>query len=250
MKKPLSLAHRGFSGNYPENTKLAFLAAIQTGCDGFESDVHLSSDGEPVIIHDPVLNRTTSGNGAVGAHTFKELRQLDCGSWKDPQFKGQQMLHLDELIELILEYDLVLNLEIKNYEVFYQGIEQKVINRIHAYNAKDKVFLSSFNHISMRLCKGIDPDIQTGFLYEHPFIEIEKYASHYPVDALHPKYGCLRYEPDLADRIHKAGYKLHTWTVNDRETIEFCIRNKVDSIISNYPDLLVQVIDEAEEGSV
>ena len=82
MKKPLVLAHRGFSGKFPENTRRAFMEAIAIkGCDGFESDVHLSSDGEPVVIHDPHLDRTTNGKGSVKAMTFKDLRCLDAGSW-------------------------------------------------------------------------------------------------------------------------------------------------------------------------
>ena len=68
----LNLAHRGFSGKYPENTRRAFLAAIEEGgCDGFESDVHLSKDGEPVIIHDEELTRTSDGTGSVREHNYQ-----------------------------------------------------------------------------------------------------------------------------------------------------------------------------------
>jgi glycerophosphoryl diester phosphodiesterase len=234
--KTLNLAHRGFSGNYPENTKRAFMAAITEGrCDGFESDVHLSSDGEPVIIHDDFLDRTTSGKGPVGARTFRELRELDCGF-------GERIMHLDELLGLVLAHNLVLNLEVKNYEVFYKGIEEKVISRIRALGAADKVFLSSFNHISMRRCKELDGAIKAGLLYGYPLIDMDDYAKRYGLDALHPRISCLEYTPDLVIRAHEKGLRVNVWTANTPEEMRFCLDLGVDSIISNYPDKLASLL--------
>ena len=241
--KTLNLAHRGFSGKYPENTKAAFLAAVEEGrCDGFESDVHLSKDGEPVIIHDDVLGRTCDGKGAVGDHTFAELRKLDMGAWMGAQFAGERIMHLDELLELVLQHKKVLNLEIKNYEVFYQGIEEKVIERIQAMGAADKVFLSSFNHISMKRCKHIDAAIPAGLLYGQPLIDMEEYAARHGLDALHPRVSCLRYSPDLAEKARERGLKIHVWTVNSEEDMRFCLDKNVDSIITNYPDRLSGIL--------
>ena len=235
----LNLAHRGFSGKYPENTKRAFLAAIKEGnCDGFESDVHLSKDGEPVIIHDDDLDRTSDGKGPVGEHNFADLRKLDMGAWKGREFAGERMMHLDELLELLLEHDKLLNLEIKNYEVFYRGIEEKVIERIRAMGAADRVFLSSFNHPSMKRCKEIDPALPAGILYGQPLIDADEYAARYGLNALHPRVSCLRYSPDLAEQAHKRSLKIHVWTVNTEEDMRFCLDKKVDGIITNFPDRL------------
>lgn len=250
MRKTLALAHRGFSASCPENTMAAFEAAIAVeGCHGFESDVHLSSDNEPVIIHDPVLTRTTSGTGWVKDHTFRQLRELDCGSWKGKEFAGQRMLHLDELLDLILEHDLILNLEVKNYEVFYQGIEEIIIRRIVDKKATDRVFLSSFNHVSMELCKDVLPEIKTGFLYGYPMLNAAGYARKYRTDALHPQYHCLWYQPELVEEARQVELKVHTWTANTPKDIQMCLDRKVDSIISNHPDLLVKMIREKEAGN-
>ena len=81
----LNFGHRGFSGNYPENTLLAFSKAIEAGCDGIELDVHLTKDGEVVVIHDETVDRTTDGTGFVADYTLKELKSFDA-SFK---FKGQ-----------------------------------------------------------------------------------------------------------------------------------------------------------------
>ena len=238
-----NLAHRGFSGKYPENTKRAFIAAVEEGnCDGFESDVHLSKDGELVIIHDDVLDRTSDGKGFVGEHSFADLRKLDMGAWKGREFAGERIMHLDELLELVLAHNKVLNLEIKNYEVFYRGIEEKVIGRIRAMGAAGRVFLSSFNHISMQRCKEIDPEIPAGLLYGYPLIDMDDYAARYGLDALHPRVSCLRYSPDLAERAHKRGLKINVWTVNTVEDMLFCLDKGVDSIITNYPDRLSGII--------
>ena len=239
----LNLAHRGFSGKYPENTRRAFLAAVEEGnCDGFEADVHLSKDGEPVIIHDDVLDRTSDGKGPVKERSFADLRKLDTGAWMGPEFAGEQIMHLDELLELVLSYGKVLNLEIKNYEVFYNNIEEIVIGRIRAMGAADRVFLSSFNHISMKRCKEIDPGIRAGLLYGQPLIDMDDYAVRHGLDALHPRISCLRYSPDLADKAHEQGLKIHVWTVNSQEDMRFCLEKKVDSIITNCPDRLYGIL--------
>ncbi|MCL2405756.1 MAG: glycerophosphodiester phosphodiesterase [Defluviitaleaceae bacterium] len=240
MIKPLVLAHRGFSGKFPENTRRAFMEAIAiSGCDGFEVDVHLSADGEPIIIHDSTLDRTTSGKGPVNAMTFKELRKLDVGSWMGPQFAGEQIMHLDELLELATLHNQLLNIELKTYPLIHTGIEQSVIGRITALGAQDRVFLSSFNHLSMKLCKEIDPAINVGLLYMQPFINAEKYAAGY---ALHPEYNLLALEPDLVSRAHNEGIAVHAWTANTDEAMQLCIDSKVDSIITNYPDRLVELL--------
>jgi glycerophosphoryl diester phosphodiesterase len=237
--KTLNLAHRGFSGKYPENTRRAFLAAITEGkCDGFESDVHLSKDGEPVIIHDSALERTAGVTGTVGSMSFAELRKLDNGAWKGPEFAGERIMHLDELLALILEHGKVLNLEIKNYDVFYEKIEEKVISRIRALGAADRVFLSSFNHISVKRCKEIDSGIAAGLLYGHPLLDADDYAARHGVDALHPGLGCLRYSPGLAEKARGRGIKVHVWTVNTEDDMRFCLDLGVDSIITNFPDKL------------
>jgi glycerophosphoryl diester phosphodiesterase len=240
-----NLGHRGFSGKYPENTRLAFIKALEEGhADGFESDVHLSRDGEPVVIHDHDLSRTTGGSGLVGNTTFAELRKLDNGVWKGREFAGQHILHLDELLELVTEYGVFLNLEIKTGEIFYKDIEEKCVKRIHALGVADRVLVSSFNHISVQRCREIDPSLKTGFLYESPLLNMDQYARQYHADAIHPRLCCLYYSPDLTERAHEQGIEVNTWTVNTEEDIRYCVKLGVDSIISNYPDKTAAILTE------
>jgi glycerophosphoryl diester phosphodiesterase len=239
-----NLAHRGFSGKYPENTRIAFVKALEEAhADGFESDVHLSSDGEPVIIHDHDLSRTTGGNGSVGHHTYAELRKLDNGVWKGKEFAGQRILHLDELLEIVSEYKAFLNLEIKTGEIFYKDIEKIVIARINALKLGSRVLLSSFNHISVQRCMEADSSIRTGFLYESPLIAMDEYGKQHGVNALHPRLCCLYYSPELTKKAHEKGLEINTWTVNTEEDMKFCMGLGVDSIISNYPDKTASLLN-------
>src|SRR5687768_16876385 len=83
---PYVIGHRGAAGYAPENTMVSFERAIALRADAIELDVHPTSDGELVVIHDPVLDRTTNGKGLVCAQTLAQIRKLDAGSWYHPSF--------------------------------------------------------------------------------------------------------------------------------------------------------------------
>ncbi|MDO4173660.1 MAG: glycerophosphodiester phosphodiesterase [Eubacteriales bacterium] len=242
MKKPLLLAHRGFSGNYPENSPLAFRMAVEkTQADGFESDVHITKDGELIIFHDATLERTSNGTGWIQDHTYAELMQLDIGAWKSPEFAGERMWTFDQLLDFCDETNMLLNMELKNYEVFYEGLEQRVIDAICAHKMEDKVFVSSFNHISMQAFKTLCPDIETGLLYDKPLLDIDRYIERSNADNMHPRYMLLQYQPELVQLYHGRGMKVNTWTVNDEANMRDMIARGVDCIISNHPDVLCRV---------
>lgn len=240
---PICLAHRGFSGKYPENTRLAFTKAMEIdGCMGFETDVHRTKDGKLVIIHDPILGRTSNGSGYVRDHTYEELLRLDLGSWMSPEFTGERIMLWSEMLDLCKENNLLCNLEVKNYEVFYDGIEKQIIDEIVCKNMQDKVFLSSFNHISMEICKKVNPEIKTGLLYDKPLHNVVEYVSTTSADAVHPRYVLFDYEPTLVDEYHALGKAVHTWTVNEESDMKKAINLGVDSIITNYPDALCAML--------
>lgn len=245
MKKPILLAHRGFSGEYPENSPIAFEAAVQkTACDGFESDVHITKDGKLVIFHDATLERTSNGTGYLKDYTYDELMQLDIGSWKAPEFAGQHIWTFDQLLDFCHDTHMLLNMELKNYEVFYEGLEQMVIDAVCAHKMQDEVFVSSFNHISMQNFKNLNGDIKTGLLYDKPFLDIDKYIERSNADNMHPRYMLLQYQPELVDLYHSRGMNVNTWTVNEVSDMRDMMERGVDSIISNHPDVLCRVAEE------
>ena len=245
MKRPLLFAHRGFSGMYPENSPLAFrMAAEKTNADGIESDVHISKDGQLVIFHDASVERTSNGTGFIRNLTYAQLLELDIGAWKSPEFAGQHIWTLGQLLDFCREARMLLNLELKNYEVFYDGLEQRVIDEICARGMQEQVFVSSFNHISMQRFKDLCPEIETGLLYDKPLLDMEHYLLPSNADNMHPRYMLLQYQPELMDLFHSRGMKVNTWTVNDEADMRDMIHRGVDGIISNYPNLLCRVADQ------
>ena len=245
LNKTLLFAHRGFSGHYPENSPAAFQATAEfTRADGIESDVHITKDGHLVIFHDARLERTSNGRGWLKDHTLDELRQLDIGSWMSPAFAGQQIWTLDQLLNFCVEANLLLNLELKNYEIFYPGLEQKVIDAVCSRKMQDRVFVSSFNHISMQTFKTLCPEIETGLLYDKPLLDIASYVKRSNADNIHPRYLLLQYQPELVSLFHSLGKKVNTWTVNDEADMRDMLFSGVDCIISNYPDLLCRTVEQ------
>ena len=107
-----NIAHRGFSGRYPENTMLAFEKALEIGAEGIEFDVHLSKDGELVIIHDELLDRTTNGSGLVAEHTLAQLRQLDASASFTGVYGVNPIPTLEEYFQLIQGKEMLTNIEL------------------------------------------------------------------------------------------------------------------------------------------
>ncbi len=104
-------AHRGAMGTHPENTLAAFRAAVDAGAHMIEFDVQLTKDNKMVVIHDGTVDRTTDGTGKVSELTFDEIRNLDAGSWKSPEFAGEKIPTLDETLS-VMPYNIWLNVHI------------------------------------------------------------------------------------------------------------------------------------------
>src|SRR5919109_2372877 len=121
--------HRGNAAECPENTLASFRSAIELGVDVIECDVHRSEDGGLPVIHDHLLDRTTSGSGLVRDQTMAEIKRFDAGSWKDPRFAGERVPSLDEVLGLA-RGRVGVAIEIKNLPLPYPGIEEAVVNAV------------------------------------------------------------------------------------------------------------------------
>ena len=238
MKKALLLGHRGFSGPYPENTPLAFMKVAETAADGIETDVHICRSGELVLCHDEKVDRTSNGHGEIKDLSYDELLQLDFGAWKSPEFAGQRIWTLGELLDFCKEAKLVLNLELKNGIEFYPELERRAAEEIRARHMEDTVFVSSFNHVSMQRFKELAPEIETGLLYESPIQDMAHYLDHCNADNVHPCWHVFEYQPELIELFHSRGMKANVWTVNDEKAARFLLELGIDGLIGNYPDLL------------
>ena len=150
------IAHRGFSGVYPENTMLAFRKAIEIGADGIELDVHLSKDGQVMIIHDEALKRTTGLDGVVSDYTRAELEKISAGKTKNDEFGFTPIPSLEEYLAFMAEHkDKFTNIELKTAPVYYPEIEEKTLELVRKFDLEKNIIDSSFIN---KLAQGVSRD--------------------------------------------------------------------------------------------
>lgn len=232
----INYAHRGASGNYPENTMISFEKAIQFGCDGIETDVQMTFDRKLVLIHDERVNRTTDGTGLVKDYTLKKLKKLSAGRWFDKRYSRESIPLAEDLLVLAKQNKVIINFEIKTGIIMYPGIEEKLIKLIYKYSMQNNVILSSFNHSSMVTCKQISKEIKTGLLYMEATHENSTYCKLLGADAIHPYYRSLNAK--IVKEIKAADLLINTFTVNEEIQMKDLILAGVDGIITNYPNRL------------
>lgn len=236
-------AHRGYSGKYPENTMIAFIKAVEVGVDGIELDVQLTKDGEVVIIHDETLDRTTNGKGYVNEYSLEEISKFNAKFIFD-ELDFTPIPTLREYLEYIKEFDIVTNIELKNSIIDYSNIEKKVVELVKEFNLEEKVIISSFNHFSILRVKSILPTLKCAFLSEDWIIDAGKYTSSHNIECYHPRFTSLT--PPILEELKKYNLEINTWTVNEKKDIKQLLEKKVDSIITNYPELAIQIRDNKE----
>lgn len=230
------LGHRGYSGNYPENTMLAFQKAMEAGADGIELDVQFSKDGRLVIIHDETLDRTTTGKGWVRDHTLEELKSLDASFKFTGQYGVNQIPTLCEVLDYMKDKDAVTNIELKTGVFEYEGIEEAVLNCVRKHNLSDKVIISSFNHYSILRMRKLASELKCGLLTDCWLINAGKYVHELDVPCYHPAFRNLT--PEITKEIKQYGLEINTWTVNTLEDFKNLESLGVDVAIGNYPELI------------
>lgn len=239
--RPQVWAHRGASGYVPENTLVAFEMAKEQGAQGVELDIQLSKDGEIVVIHDEWLDRTSNGTGWVKDYTLEELREFNYNK-THPEVEYVTIPTMREVFELLKDTDMMINIELKTSIVFYEEIEEKILALTKEMEMEDRVIYSSFNHSTILRIQKLKPDAKVGFLYADGTLEMPAYGEKYQVDALHPALYNLQY-PHFMEECKEKGLAVHTWTVNEQEHMVLCIKLGVDAMITNYPDVALQVVE-------
>ena len=225
-------AHRGCSMMNPENTLLAFKKAAELeGITGIEFDVQLTKDNEIVVIHDERVDRTTDGTGYVQEYTLNELKQLFIA--------GDDEIHriptLRETFELLAPYckgkGLHLNIKLKNSEIRYEGMEQRVIDMVSEFNLEDYVVYSSFNHDSIGLIKQIKADAEVAYLagdYHRCMDGIGKYGGM----TIHPAQWGMPINKGDVENIRNAGFCVRMW--NGSEPLYGQLRTLPDMDLREY----------------
>lgn len=240
-EKTLVLAHRGASAYHPENTMPSFEAAVKMNSDGIELDVHLSADGEVVVIHDSTVDRVANkrSTGAVAEKTYAELLKCDVSAVFSETVKDAKIPTLRELYKLVSVTDMIVNVEIKA-----EGdvLLKKLLDLEAEYDMKDRVIYSSFNHFNLTGLQKINPDAFIAPLYSFNMVSPWLYTSIVGAQAVHPHYNQLFLIPEYVDECHKRKIRVHTWTVDDPGVARQLAAMGVDAIITNKPDVIMEAI--------
>lgn len=207
--------------------------ALELGVEGVEFDIHRTKDGVLVVIHDPTVNRTSNGTGAVGELTLAELRQLDAGAWKGAAFTGERIPTLEELVEAVpAPYRLFL--EMKAGDDLYPGIEAEVAQFLQERGLVERTNISSFDHYVLLRMRKLLPTVETGILYSGRPIDPVAMAKDCGATAIHTNWHWAT--PEMVMAAHLAGMKVNAWTVNTPESIARCYAMGVDGIITDFPE--------------
>ncbi|HSR04056.1 MAG TPA: glycerophosphodiester phosphodiesterase [Proteiniclasticum sp.] len=238
----LIYAHRGNSSVYPENTMSAFRSAIDLGVHGIETDVHLTKDGELVITHDEEISRVSDGKGMIKDLTYKELLAFDFGSWKGEEYKGEKIVKLTQLLDLLENQEIMLNIEIKMGFLLYPGIEEKLLEVLTERGFLHRIIFSSFNHYSLAKLKSLNPDALVAPLYQSGLYEPYNYALTFGASFIHPYYMAM--DRSIVEESHKKNIKVNLWTVNDTDKVSYYKDLGIDGLITDYPEELLTKLKE------
>ena len=253
IKRPWVVAHRGYSARYPENTASAFEAAIGAGADMIELDVCLTKDRIPVVIHDQTLERTTDGHGLVSEFTLSELKKLDAGSWFSPEFKGESIPTLEEIL-LQIRGKISVNIEIKpeNYESIdpADAIEKQIYIMVEQFGMNESVLISSFEHcyfprIKFRHIKINNKNtLRIAPLQEKEFSEknVLKLCKDTEAYSFHPNERFLT--PSLIEILNKNRFRTIPYTINNEKRIEQLAKWGVTGIITDEPEIMWKVLQK------
>lgn len=218
-------AHRGCCMRYPENTLVAFEAAAKLdGLTGIELDVQMTKDGELVVIHDEKVDRTTTGIGYVRDYTLAELKNLQItGSGQQEKYVSESgsditIPTLREVFELLAPYckekGLLINIELKNSIVRYEGMEQKVVDMVDSFGLQSYIIYSSFLPESMGMLKSMDSSLQTAILAVN-IHDCIRDAKKYNADAIHPGVTGLDINRNMQIELGKDVKAVRAWNAQE-----------------------------------
>ena len=240
--KVVVVGHRGAMGYAPENTLASFAKAAEMGAHAFECDVHLTRDGEVVVIHDAGVERVSNGHGAVAEMTLADLRQLDVGGWFGPEYAGQRIPTLAEALDAGARLGLEVVVELKGEPEPPRLLVERTVALIADREMQGRVAVISFNHPSLLQVRELDDGIATGILFGHGIPDPVAEAKRFAASSIRPHYS--RVTARLAQGTHSAGMCLHAWTVNDGHLAETLVGQGVDSIGTNYPDRMQRLLNQ------
>ena len=244
--QPVIFAHRGASAYAPENTLAAFELAVEQNADAIELDVKLSADGHAVVIHDPTLDRTTGSPGRVKDLPLAQLQVLGAGSFFSKKYSGEKIPTLEEVFEAVGRRTFI-NVELTNYTTPRDQLVETVCMLVKKFGLQKHVLFSSFFASNLSKAQAYLPEVPRGLLAFNGWLGAWARSFGFNFgryQALHPYLKDVT--PQQVQRVHRLNRRIHVWTVNVAEDMRRLFHWGVDAIITDDPQLAVQVRSESK----
>ncbi|HEU0293153.1 MAG TPA: glycerophosphodiester phosphodiesterase family protein [Anaerolineales bacterium] len=245
--RPLSVAHRGHSIAYPENTLEAYRRAIELGVEMIECDVNITRDGTLVMMHDPTLDRTTTGTGRVSAVTWEEIQRLDAGGKFRPEFAGTRVPSTEETLLLYKEVGILSCFEVKGANADESNrIALSLVDLFVKHNMLDSAFLSSYNHEALHLARSkclellLAPERLPDDAPADP-PEAVRQAMSFPAPVLQHQYTVLT--ADVVRVLHENAIAVWSWSTTDEASMAFSIELGADALMGDDVQLMLEILN-------
>jgi glycerophosphoryl diester phosphodiesterase len=267
-RRVLAYAHRGGAREAPSNTILAMRQALDAGATALEMDVHRTSDGHLVVCHDPIVDRTTNGSGAISSLRLAEVQSLDAAHWfvpghevapgrppEDYPLRGRAPddveLRIPTLKRVLEAFpDTLLNIDIKQTGPTVEPYEEALARMLADYGRSDDVIVTSFHDDAVAAFSATAPHIPTaaGLLAVAGFWRAAQDGAppppmgHAAIQVPTDFEGATVVDERFVRLAHDAGVAVHVWTIDDRSEIERLVALGVDGIMSDLPSVLVATL--------
>ena len=254
LNYPLVIAHQGGDGVWPGESMLAFQNAVDLGVDMLEMDLHITSDGVLVLMHDETVDRTTDGTGEIESMTLTEIKQLDAAyDWSPDDgatfpYRGQgiQVATLEEVFTAFPEMRMTIEIKKTN-----SSMAKPFCDLIRAYDMQEKVLVASFHDERLKEFRAECPEVATSSAKDETtvFVLMTKVflggfysPAFYSLQVPEKSGGITVMTPAFVKAAHARNLAVEPWTINDAETMRKFIEWGVDGIITDRPDIMMEVL--------
>jgi glycerophosphoryl diester phosphodiesterase len=254
LNYPLVIAHQGGDGVWPGETMLAYQNAVDLGVDVLEMDIHITNDGKLILMHDETVDRTTDGTGEIESMTLTDLKKLDAAyDWSPDEgktfpYRGQgiQVATLEEIFQAFPEMRMTIEIKKTN-----SPMAKPFCDLIREYNMQDKVLVASFHDERLKEFRTECPEVATSSAKNETtvFVLLTKaflggfYSPiFYSLQVPEESGGITVMTPAFVRAAHARNLAVEPWTINDEETMRKFIEWGVDGIITDRPDILMEVL--------
>ena len=252
--RPLVIAHQGGDGVWPGETMFAYQHAADLGVDVLEMDIHITKDGELILMHDETVDRTTDGTGEIESMTLAELKQLDAGyDWTPDEgktfpFRGQgiTVTTLEEVFQSFPDKNMTIEIKKSNTSMIKPFCEL-----IRQHDMQDKVLVASFYDDKMKEFRAECPEVATSSAKQETTVFVLM-SKAFLSGFYSPKFNSLQVPeesggitvmtPSFVKASHARGLAVEVWTINDVDTMQKLIDWDVDGLITDRPDLMMELL--------